>query len=487
MALDQLFTFWTTTNGHTFIKSIKELMPGNYAIITKKSVEFKEYYQWKFPSLTQKIDANYADQKILLESYLSDAVKIRLRGDEEVASYLSGGLDSSIIVSLASKSSELKLKTYSLSFQDNTYDERKFQKIVAAKFKTIHNECNIDKQDISTKLLDVIWHTESPIFRTAPIALYNLSSKVSKDGIKVVLSGEGSDEIFLGYDIFKEVKLREKWKKNLNSKTIPVQFKKLYSYLPHFSNPRYASMAVESFRLSLDSKSLFFSHIPRWNNNAFNKVYFSSETKNILFNYDCIAEFENSIPPEFLSANAIDRAQYLELQTLLRGYLLSSQGDRMLMKHSVEGRFPFLDNNVVDLASRLPESSKLLAMNDKRILRGIANLTLPPEIVKRQKFAFQAPEIRAFCQVDGKLDEISSHYLSAEFIEDKRIFANDSVQILLNKIKNSELDRLGTRDNMAFIQILSTHIFIEKFIKNNIRDQAKKDKINNTFKYISFN
>ena len=320
--------------------------------------------------------------------------------------------------------------------------------------------------DIDDRFERVIWHTETPIFRTAPTPLNLLSERVRGDGIKVVLTGEGADEVLLGYDIFREVKVRRFWQRQPDSRWRQQLFKRLYAYLPQFSNPRFANLSIESFRGTLLSDSPFYSHLIRWNNNAANKIYFSDDLRQQLTGYDAFAEMESLLPPDYHRVDDVDRAQYLELVTLLRGYLLSSQGDRMTMGNSIEARFPFLDHEFVKFVNALPRKYKLLGLQDKRILRESMDGLLPEEIRYRPKFAYQAPEIRAFFPVSGSRSALVDEYLNEGTVREVGLFNPEIVAALLKKIGTSSLVRLGTRDNIAFVQMLSTHIFHKKFVKD---------------------
>lgn len=472
-AIDQIFTFWTAVSGHTALQEIYELMPGKKLTIRPGgSPQIEDYWSWPFPEQQEKLDLSYDEAVEGFRERLRDAVKIRLRADGEVGSYLSGGIDSSALVALASQKNSRPLRTYSIGFADESYDETPFQQQVADRYDSIHQPVRCHADDVQGEFERVIWHTETPLFRTAPSPMRRLSREVRNDAYKVVLTGEGADEILLGYDLFREVKVRRFWSRQPDSKSRPELLKKLYAYLPQFSNSRYAALAVQSFRGTLESDSPFYSHMIRWNNNAANKVYFSPDVKQQTAEFDALTTLEQSLPSEFAGVGDMDRAQYLELTTLLRGYLLSSQGDRMLMSNSVEGRFPYLDHTLVEFANSLPQNYKLRGLNDKRLLRDAMEDLLPPQIRRRPKFAYQAPELRAFIEVNGAPSPLVDQYLSHAAIQETGVFDPAQAERLLKKACNSDLTRLGTRDNMAFVQMLSTQIFYHKFILEDPSRQA---------------
>ncbi|MSR77598.1 MAG: asparagine synthase (glutamine-hydrolyzing) [Candidatus Omnitrophica bacterium] len=473
-ALDQLFTFWTPIGNHTFFKNIEELLPGHTLIFENEKKTIVPYWAWPFPSLQNKPDRSTRGTEEEFVARLQKAVDFRLRSDVEVGAYLSGGIDSSAIIALASRSLKGNLKTFSVSFEDETYDEQKSQKLISGLFKTRHADITCSGGDIAESFQEVIEHTEAPIFRTAPAPLFLLSKLVHEKGIKVVLSGEGADEILLGYDLFRELKIRKFWARQPESEWRPLLLKKIYAYLPHFQNPRYANLAIQSFKANLHDASPFYSHLVRWNNQALNKIYFSGDAHQMLQGYNAMSELKSFLPEGYDKADTVDQAQYLELITLLKGYLLSSQGDRMAMAHSVETRFPFLDHEFIEYANALPVQAKLKGLRDKRILRNSMKNILPDSICSRPKFAFQAPEIRAFMGRGGECSSMVLNFMNREAIQKSRIYDWDMVETLLKKIRKSSLDRLGMRDNSAFVQILSTQIFYAQFFEQDFRRLAEE-------------
>jgi asparagine synthase (glutamine-hydrolysing) len=482
LAVDQIFTFWTAIGRHTAFAGISELPPGVMLVVGPEGrIEQSPYWTWEFPSLQSTSRLSFDEAKAGFEEHLTNSIKLRLHADVEVGSYLSGGIDSSAIVAFAGGRLSRQLKTFSLQFAEDSYDERSFQKLVADRYETRHVAATCSEEQIAEHFQRVVWHTESPLFRTAPSPLHILSAAVQRDRIKVVLTGEGSDELLLGYDIFREAKIRRFCSRQPQSDRRPQLFKKLYRYLPQFSNPRYASLAIQSLKGTIASSSPYFSHEIRWTNNAANKSYFSGDLRGTLSDYNAIDEMSSLVPPGFHEANEIDRAQYLEMSTLLRGYLLSSQGDRMTMSNSVEARFPFLDNNLLQFATSLPEKYKLNGLRDKYILRSSLDSLLPKEITGRPKFAYQAPEIRAFYRKEKRSSDLIAQYLNDASIRDAGLFSQPLIGKLLDKIRLSELSRMGTRDNMAFVQILSTQILVEQFLRTDIRQRAAENLVNCRF------
>lgn len=468
-AIDQIFTFWTPIGRNTAIDGIEELPPGHTLVCQNETVRIAPYWSWPFPDTPAADPPSFDEAREELVARLTKSVTLRLRADVEVGSYLSGGIDSSAIVAVAAQAKPDALKTYSLGFEERSYDESHYQCLVAEHCGTSHRHVRCSEEDIAGRFERMIWHAETPVFRTAPAPMSFLAEHVRQDGIKAILTGEGADEILLGYDIFREVKLRRFWRRQPDSLWRRHLFRKLYAYLPQFANPRFANVAIESFRGTLSEDSPFYSHLVRWNNNAANKIYYSPELKSALARYDALSELQSLLPEGFERADDIDRAQYLEIVTLLRGYLLSSQGDRAAMANSVETRLPFLDHEFVAFAGKLPRKYKLAGLRDKWILRKAMSGLLPREIPHRPKFAYQAPEIRAFFRTGRRPSPLVEKYLSEETVRETGLFRSDLVSGLLKKARTSDLSRLGARDNGAFVQMLSAHIFHAKFIKSAAR------------------
>ncbi|MCC6405967.1 MAG: asparagine synthase (glutamine-hydrolyzing) [Planctomycetes bacterium] len=470
-ALDQIFTFWTTVAGRTAIEGISELLPGHTLVHERGRSTLRSYWSWPFPGQQERSGMSFERALERFDEELSRAVALRLRADVEVGSYLSGGIDSSAIVALASESVDA-LRTYSVGFVDESYDEREHQELVARHCSTRHKTVVCRDSDIEGRFERVVWSAEMPLFRTAPAPMQMLSESVRADGLKAVLSGEGADEVLLGYDLFRETKIRRFWRRRPSSTQRPRLLEKLYSYLPQFANPRFSRLAIRSFGQSLESESPFYSHLIRWGNNAANRVYFSEAVNARLAGYAALDELEASLPHAYFAADELDRAQYLEIATLLRGYLLSSQGDRMNLSSSVEGRYPFLDHEFVAFANGLPRAYKLAGLRDKHILRRSMRARLPESICARPKFAYQAPDIRAFAGRDRALGQLATEYLGDAAVRAAGLFDPDAVAVLRTKVEQSSLSRLGARDDMAFVQMLSTHVFLRQFIEADVRALA---------------
>jgi asparagine synthase (glutamine-hydrolysing) len=460
IALDQIFTLWAPIAPRTPFKGIDELAPGHCMIVDADGVRIKPYWSLTFPDHDAARDArSEEDVAEELAALLDDATRIRLRADVPVGAYLSGGLDSSIISALAARHVPDRLRTFSVTFDSAEHDESVFQQEMVRALGTQHSSISCGDSDIATIFPEVIAHTERPVIRTAPAPLHLLSRLVRDEGFKVVLTGEGADEIFAGYDIFKEAAVRRFCARQPGSQIRPHLFRKLYPYLPGLQrqSPDYLAAFFGAGADSLDDP--LFSHRPRLRGTAAAKLFYSSDLRATLGDYDATAEMASRLPADFRRWHPLHQGQYLETLFLLPGYILSSQGDRVAMAHGVEGRFPFLDHRLVEFASRIPPGMKLKGLREKHILRRAMGSLLPEGIGTRVKQPYRAPDSQSFSGVSEP--EYLAEALSDEAVSSLGLFNPKAVQKLLEKTRRQGVS--GFRDNAAFVGILSTQLWQARF------------------------
>lgn len=460
IALDQIFTLWAPIAPRTAFRNIHELEPASVMIATPGQVTIKRYWHLDYPhrdappKLTNEDDA--AEQ---LQALLSDAVRLRMRADVPVGSYLSGGLDSSLVSAIAAGMTPLQLQTFSVTFDSAEHDESAFQTEMASALGARHRTIACQAGDIAGVFPEVIRFAERPIIRTAPAPLYQLSGLVREAGLKVVLTGEGADEVFAGYDIFREARVRRFCARQPASRIRPQLFRKLYPYLPGLQQQsvEYLAAFFGAGNAALDDP--LFSHRPRFKTTAAAKIFFSGDLRATLKGYDAAEELVGRLPQAFSLWHPLHQAQYLESRFLLPGYILSSQGDRMAMAHGIEGRFPYLDHRLVEFAARLPPDMKLKGLVEKHILRKVAGHLLPSAIRERAKQPYRAPEARSFVGA-GELDYVSD-LLSETSIAAGGLFNAKAVASLHEKCRTQPAS--GFRDNAAFVGILSTQLWQKNF------------------------
>jgi len=458
----EIFTFWSTVAPKTAYRDIKELPPGNFAVIKKGHMTSIPYWSVSFPKQdsVKSID-EYSEE---LREILVNASQLRFtRSDVPVGAYLSGGIDSSITSAIVSKYTNTKLNTYSLRFKDSEFDEGQYQKDMVQRLGTEHHDVVVSNQEIGEIFPEVIKHTERPILRSGPAPLFLLSRLVRNSGHKVVVTGEGADEVLAGYDIFREAKVRRFIAHNPDSPKVQEYLKQLYPWMERAPG-KAPAFAKAFFSKNLDLNDPCFSHRPRWNSSSIIMQMFSKEFKEQSSADWAVENLKKNIPNDFKNWNTLNQDQWLEYTTLLSGYILSAQGDRMLMANSVEGRFPFLDPNLVDFANKLPPHIKLKDLNEKYILKKAFTKEIPQSILNRSKQPYRAPDIQSFFFEGKKLDWIEE-VTSDAMVKEAGVFNPVAVQRLMDKCLNKSASKMSNTDNMRAVGIFSTMLSYKHFIK----------------------
>jgi asparagine synthase (glutamine-hydrolysing) len=460
LGMDQAFTFWVTLPPRTVFKNISQLPPGHSMTVQGDRVRVQQY--WAMPYVEERESRNGHERGRVEEllHLLIDAARIRLRSDVPVGAYLSGGIDSALTTALIGKIAGERLRSFSLTFADAEFDESPYQLEASAFLGTQHSSVSCSQADIAQVFPEVIRHAESPLFRTAPAPMFLLSRLVRESGFKVVMTGEGADEAFGGYDIFKEAKIRRFWGQNLESKWRPLLLKRLFPFLQDFQRQPTANLR-NFFRVTTeDLSNPLFSHMRRWELTAKLKMLFSSEIQTEIGQYDAMAELTESLPADFCSWTHFGQGEYLEAKYFLPGYLLSSQGDRMAMAHSVEGRYPFLDYRVVEFGAKLPARLKMRVLNEKCLLKQACDGLVPESIIRRPKQSYRAPEGRCF--FDENAPDYVEELLSPSAVEKAGVFDKRAVSILKSKFADGKEGSF--KDNMGVVAVLSTQLLATQFI-----------------------
>jgi asparagine synthase (glutamine-hydrolysing) len=459
-SLNQVFTFWTTLPGCTMFKNIKELPAGSYLTVIANKLRVKQYWDFDFAINDQIINYSANDITAYTKELLVDSIGVRLRADVPVGCYLSGGLDSSGITSFVKNNFNNHLNTFGIRFEDEAFDEGKYQHEMISKLNVDHKEITATNKQIGELVPEVIWHCEIPLLRLSPVPLYMLSKLVNESGFRVVLTGEGADEVFGGYNIFRETLIRSFWAKYPDSIIRPKLLEKLYPYI--FKDSRSKASMSSFFKIGIDQPdNPFFSHLIRWNNTARIKRFFSEDLNKSLNNNDPLLDLREMLPEKFMKWDALSKAQYLEMKIFMSEYLLSSQGDRVAMSHSLEIRMPYLDYRLIEFIGKIPSYLKIRGLSEKFILKKLYKDILPPTILNRPKHPYRAPIKNSLL---NKNLEYVDYYLSEEKLKSYNIFNPAMVKRLVEKLSKST--EASEFDNMALVGILTTQIFYDKFIEN---------------------
>ncbi|MGE0159621.1 MAG: asparagine synthase (glutamine-hydrolyzing) [Gemmatimonadales bacterium] len=453
--LDEVFTFWSARAPRTVFAGVSQLPPGTWALWRDGELLTRRYWEPEY----EAADAEPADTVEHLGELLESSVRLRMRADVPVGVYVSGGLDSTVTSSLAASASPFQLRSFSIGFEDPLLDERPHQKAVAGALGTRHAETAVGADDVARVFPDVVWHCETPLVRTAPAPMYHLARLTREGAIKVVLTGEGSDEIFLGYDLFKETAVRRFCSRRPDSRLRPRLFERLYPYLDH--RGRGGELWARSFLEAGAADDPLFSHMPRFLLTSRIKDFYGADVREALTDTDVLQDLRDELPNGYAAWSDLERAAWLETTTLLSGYLLSSQGDRMALAHGLEGRFPFLDHRLFAFAAALPVRSRLRVLQEKDVLHRWAARALPSSMPRRAKQPYRAPDAAAFFGASGT-PEYVEELLDAAAIEDVGLFEPSAVAGLVRRCRTGRAT--GFLENQALVGVLSAQIWYRRFM-----------------------
>ncbi len=454
------FSYWSPLAPGSIFAGVSSLPPGHRMVVDESGVRSERYWDWSFPEAVSEArsEEECAEE---LRALLIDAVRLQLRADVPVGAYLSGGLDSSIITTIIKNHTDTPLRTFSLTFENPEFDESAHQDELVRHLRTDHSRRLCRGADIGAAFPRAVWHAEAALVRSAPTPMMLLAHSVREAGYKVVLTGEGADEVFAGYDLFREAKVRRFMARAPGSRWRGRILERLYPYL------RNSPAAGRAFTQRFFSEGLdeigepWFAHLPRTTTARRALQFLRPEWHEQAMAWDARAALRATLPEGIDRWIPLGRDQYVEAHTLMSGYLLSSQGDRMAMAASIEARFPFLDHRVIEFANRLPPQYKLRGLAEKHILKKAMAAELPPSITQRAKQPYRAPDSASFF-ADGKPLDYVAELLSPKAVDAAGVFDAASVGRLMEKCRSGRA--VGFGDNIAFVGVLSTMLLHQQFI-----------------------
>ncbi len=471
IALEQIFTFWTTLPGKTAFEGILELTPGSTLTVKNGHIVTKRFWQMPFCSDSTKRNKTLSEWVEQADSLLHDAIRLRLRADVPVGCYLSGGLDSSGITARVVRDFDSQVNTFGIRFEDANFDEGDYQQLMVKRLGVCHTELLATNQLIGQAFKEMLIAAEKPQLRTGPVPLLLLSKTVRNAGLKVVLTGEGADEFFGGYDIFRETKIRRSLSRFPDSQKRAALIGKLHPYI--FRDAKAQKAMISFFTKGIESPdNPLFSHLVRWDNTRRTKLFFSDQLNAQIGTYDPYADLLGQLPPEYYGWDYLSKSQYIESVLFLSNYLLSSQGDRVAMANSVEIRLPFLDYRIIELMAAVPTCWKILGLNEKYLLKKVFSDILPQEILNRPKHPYRAP-IAATLLKTGI--EEHTEMLSDSAIRKTGLFDPIRVSRLAAKLNTS--DTASEVDSMAMVGILSTQLLYHHYLEKRIATRDIEDRI----------
>ena len=464
----EVMTYWANIPPGTCFRGVAQLPPGHWALVRPggaatqaagelpRCLEVRRYWEPSFlPADEDRRFVPAAERQALVDELrerLERAVALRLRADVPVASYLSGGLDSSLVAALARRVSGDRLRTYGLGFEQEGYDERQWQALMAGHLGVDHHGIVAGPGLVAERLVAATWHAEAPLPRTAPVPLMELSGAVHGQERRVVLTGEGADEVFVGYDIHREAKLRAFWSRQPQSQLRPALLGRLHT----FQDTAPPAMLRAFYGRDLGrTDDPFYSHRPRWRNAA--AGFLAADAAGPAVEAAERRLFA-SLPAGFAGWGTVARCQYLEMAVFLSGYLLASQGDRVLMANSVEGRFPYLDHELAEFAGRIPVSAKLPNLTEKALLRAASAGLVPACVGDRRKHPYRAPGSRWLAGREGS--ELAAELMLSDG-PGWELWDRDRVAALAAKWREGR--PLGHRDDTAFLAVLGGRILQREF------------------------
>lgn len=463
-ALVETFTLWAVQDDRSAFPGISELPAGHFMRVNQNGAgEAQRWWDIHFGPREGRRNESAEDLADELRQLLDEATRTRLQADVPVGLYLSGGLDSSAVSALAQRHAQGPLEAFSLAFGDPRFDESSFQSTMAEALGVNMNRITVSDGDVAAVFPEVVRLAEKPMLRTAPGPLLLLSRFTRQAGVRVVLTGEGSDEVLGGYQIFQEAMVRRFWARQPQSRLRPQLLGRLYPYLSR-DLAKGGGFMAEFFRTGMeDVDDPLYSHRPRFRTTARNLRFLSAEVR---ASAEHVGDPEKRLiarlPPGFGAMGKLGQAQYLEINTFLSGFLLPSQGDRMLMGGSVEGRFPFLDVNVAEFAAALPERLRMNGIREKYLLRKAMAPLLPKEINERPKRPYRAPILRPF--FGASAPEYVRELLAPERIEASGLFNSAAVAMLVKKAERYADTGLSESDEMGLVGVLSTMLLKHQLV-----------------------
>jgi asparagine synthase (glutamine-hydrolysing) len=433
----------------TLFKGIYQLPPASYLMTDGEHVSVMPYWDWNYPSAeATHANGNGREWVERLQHSFDEAVRLRLRADVPVACYLSGGIDSCSVLGFASRHSTRPIRAYTLSFDHADYDEGDLARDQAKRSGAEFCQIDIRSEHMADHFGDAIYHAERPFVNAHAIAKYLLSRAVRDSGIKVVMTGEGSDEIFAGYPHFRRDLVL--YGDNGHSLDDPAAKARLLAELDA-ANRVSAGTLLPQGTTPVDSVERVLGFVPSVlesffqigtrmldvTNEDFRHAFADRDTFRVMLG--CL-----DVERQLAGRHPVNQSLYIWDKTMLPNYILSNLGDRMEMAHSVEGRLPFLDHHVVEEAARMPVSMKIRGMTEKYVLREAARGVLIDAVYTRQKHPFMSPP--ATIQQNGRLFTFLQDTLRSSALDGPGIYDRRKVTAMLDAIPSMDPAGRGRAD-----------------------------------------
>ncbi|CAO3439378.1 asparagine synthase (glutamine-hydrolyzing) [Azospirillum doebereinerae] len=435
--LEQVLALPGLVSPRTMFAGIESLPPGHALVVDDDGVRRWPYWDLVYPAEAEPADPRGEEQfREELAHTLTEAVRRRLQADVPVGAYLSGGLDSSLVVAMMRRCGVEAIDTFSIAFADALLDERGHQRLMAERLGGRHHEIELDDSGIESRLRAVIRHCECPIKESYNTASFALSAAAAAAGVPVVLSGEGADELFAGYIGYRYDAFRR-----ARGPSAPP-------------NPREAALR----RRLWGDESLFYE-TQLAEHEALRRALYAPDVAAAFPTFE-FTQFGLVDPALVKGRHPLHQRAYLDLKLRLGDHLVGDHGDRMLLGNSVEGRFPFLDVEVSALAARMPPDLKLNGFTEKYILKQVARPLLPAGIVDREKYAFCAPGSPQLLRAG--IDWVEE-LLSPATIRRHGYFDLSTVETLKARYRAPGFVLAGLNEEDLLMTVLTFGLFVEEF------------------------
>jgi asparagine synthase (glutamine-hydrolysing) len=472
----------TIVPGTTAFEHIHQVKPGHMLIVERKhnklSVKEEKYWDMDFPLMSEREANDDKPEEFYIEGvrdHLLQAVQHRLEADVPVACYLSGGIDSCSILGLSAASQQSPVKAFTIGFDDASYDETAIAREMAESVEADQDIMMLQADHLYDNFERTIWHTERSIYNTLGVAKMLMSQHVNEAGYRVVVTGEGSDELFAGYPAFR----RDMFLHGLD--TLSDAEKASWQQLLTESNKLFkgAMLAEDEWSdTALNHKVGFTpSCLQPWLSSSRHVPdLLQDDIREQLKSYQPGDAIANALDADMLEGrHPLDKAQYVWIKTMLEGQILTWGGDRVDMANSMEARPAFLDHHLAEYASRIPPSMRIRGRVEKYVLREAMRGLLPKVLYEREKFAFMAPPAHTDPKKWQAMKALSDRYLSDEAIAASGLLSKMGVDQLFETHENPNTTTATQVQLDAVINhLLSVQILHEQFVATDVPKQAQQ-------------
>jgi len=458
----------TMVPGTTAYKNIHAVKPGHMIIITKNRNSFdikeKQYWDVNFPRELDNVDILSEDYLIeAVQEKLLEAVRHRLEADVPVGCYLSGGIDSCSMLGLASATQQSPVKAFTISFDHKDYDESDIAREMARRTGADQEILNLKAEDLyGDNYIRTLWHSERTFYNTLGVAKYCMSRRVHECGYKVVVTGEGSDELFGGYPMFK----RDMIKHAMQDESAREDYQKALEK----NNDIFKGAILAETEMSHPAFERLCGFTPSWiqpwmQTLALARPLLHDDILHETEDYDPVAAIAESLDPKQIGdRHPLDITQYTWIKTMLECQILNWGGDRVDMANAMESRPAFLDHHVADLATAIPPHYRIKGNTEKWILREAMKEILPETLYKREKFAFMAPPGHTEKRKKRALHELIDDYMSPDRIKEVGLFDRGRLTKFIEEYKNDPDPVSLVRKDALMNHLLGIHILHRQFI-----------------------